>query len=117
VVEPAIQYHNFSIAPHYTPIYPRMAAYAGPFYYDPVYLRHYYEYWSRIPLPTAEMLRCALPPGVIRPNGSVSGFLYFERVDPGTYRVRFRADLIDAGNGKRLGEIRIPFTVERKPIL
>lgn len=118
LTRPGFHYENFFVAPYYAPVYPGMIPYAGVhhYWYDPTYYAHYYDYWAHIPLPTPAMLQQALPPGVIEPDGEVSGFLYFERVGMGIERVHLRADLVDADDGRRMGEIRIPFTVKREPL-
>lgn len=109
---PAFTYSGFEVAPYHAPMYPGMTAYGSPFTYDPVYYDRYYTYWERIELPTTRMLSLALPEGVIQPGGSVSGYLYFEKLDDDVERVRFRADLVAAGEGAMFGEVSIPFTVQ-----
>jgi hypothetical protein len=111
VTSPAFTYNNFYVAPYYASAYPTMTPYADPFYYDPVYYDRYYTAWESIALPTEEMIAEVLPEGVLDPGGRVEGFLYFERVDPDTPRVRFRADLVNANTGEEFGEVSIPFTV------
>ena len=112
VTSPGFTYSGFSVAPYYRSVYPSVTPYAGSFGYDPLYYDRYYTAYREIALPTEEMVREALPEGVIDPGGRVSGFLYFERVPPTAPRVRFRADLADAQSGETFGEISIPFVVE-----
>ena len=102
---------NFHVSPYYTGIYPTIAYWRRPFHYDPFYYDHYFDYWAQIPLPTEEMLRNVLPEGVIDPGGSLSGFLYFERVPEDVESVQFRFELTSADNGERFGMITIPFIV------
>ena len=111
-VTPAFTYDRFRVAPYYASVYPTLTPYSSPFYYDRPYYDRYYTVYRDIELPTREMVEQVLPEGVIDPGGRVSGFLYFERVDPDAPRVRFRADLTDADTGNSFGEISIPFTVE-----
>lgn len=107
---------RFRIAAHYSFIYPTLSPYASSrIYYDPYYYRHYYPYWRRsrvrVELPTPEMLRRALPEGVLEAGGELEGFLYFEKI-PGSVageRVRFHADLLDAMTGERFATLHIPF--------
>ena len=54
----------------------------------------------------------ALPQGVVESGGEVSGFIYFEKVDPEERRVRFRLDLAEAEEGTIFGTATIPFRVE-----
>lgn len=118
VAHPAFHYDGFFVAPYYAPVYPGILPYPSvdPYYYDPVYFSTYSKYWAQIPLPTEPMLNRALPPGVLDPGGEVDGYLYFERTGIGVDRVRFRADVVAAEDGRRIGEIRIPLTAEREPL-
>ncbi|MGD8396431.1 MAG: hypothetical protein PVF43_13265 [Candidatus Eiseniibacteriota bacterium] len=111
VLEPAFGYRGFYVAPYYHPLYPSIDAYAHAFRYDPTYNRHYTTYWRKLFLPTDYMLANALPEGVVEPGGSVSGYLYFERVDPGARRVVFRYDLVNALEGEMFGTLTLPFRV------
>lgn len=111
VDEPAFNHDRFLLAPYYGRYYPDMRVAASPYNYDPRYYDTYYEYWVDIELPTAQMISLALPDGRLEPGGQVSGWLYFERVDPGEDQLRFRADLVDAATGRKLGEITMPFVV------
>lgn len=112
ISEPLFAYSDFYVAPLYDPIY-GIGAYNDPYYYDLGYYDAYYDYWDNTALPTAAMLERALPEGVVMSGGSVTGFLYFEKVDPDVVdRVRFRADLKNPGSAKTFGEIRIPFTLK-----
>ena len=112
VTTPGFAYSGFSVALYYGSVYPTLTPYAGSFGYDPLYYDRYYTAYRDVELPTQEMVREALPEGVIDPGGRVSGFLYFERVPPSAPRVRFRADLANAQSGETFGEITIPFVVE-----
>lgn len=102
---------RFHVAPGYQWLYPDLRPYGSAFHYDPYYNDHYYTYWADMPLPTEEMLRRVIPEGVIDPGGSLSGFLYFERVPVDLERVDFRYELTSAANGQRFGMITIPFLV------
>jgi hypothetical protein len=111
---PRFRHRRFYVAPYFGPLYPGIPVYRRPYYfYDPFYYGFYFQYFPT--RPHAEMLSHALPEGVIEPGGSVSGFLYFERVDPHVPRVTFRANLVSVGDsahgGAMFGEISIPFTV------
>lgn len=112
ILEPDFDYDRFEIAPYYSTIYPDMTVWASPFYYDPIYYDQYYTYWQTVDLPTPHMLAVALPDGVIQEGGSVSGFIYFERVSDKVPSVRFEYQLTDAASGKMFGTINIPFVVK-----
>jgi hypothetical protein len=116
VADPIFTYDAFSVAPYYSTIYPDLTPYADPFFYDPDYYYRYGDVLDTIfveeNLPTATMLQNALPEGVLYDGGQVSGFLYFEKVDPEQPRVTFRADLEKADAKASFGTATIPFTVE-----
>lgn len=109
---PEFAFDGFGIAPVYAPIYPGVPVAPSPFLADPVYYGRTYGVLAERNLPTPEMLSRALPEGVLQPGGRVEGYLYFEKVDEGVPEVTFRADLVGAGEGERLGTLSIPFTVQ-----
>lgn len=115
VADPGFTYDGFGVAPSYGGYYSGgVGVYDTYGYsaYDTGYYGTYADYWDNVQLPTREMIARALPEGVVEPGGRVQGFLYFEKVDGDAVpRVRFRADLQDAGGGRTFGEISIPFTV------
>lgn len=111
IYRPGFVHDRFEVAPFYAGVYPGVPAYADPFYWDLGYYNAYETYWKRVDLPTPEMLNKALPEGVIQPGGSISGFLYFEKVDPNEPMVKFRADLVNARTNQAFGQVSIPFEV------
>lgn len=112
IADPLFTYSDFYIASFYDPIYD-ISVYDDPFYYDMGYYDAYYDYWDNTPLPTGTMLERVLPEGVLMSGGRVTGFLYFEKVDPDDVgRVRFRADLKNPASGNTFGEIGIPLILE-----
>jgi hypothetical protein len=113
-VTPLYSHRRFWIAPYYARIYPGLAAFPGPFPFHPSYYRNRYAHWGALgaSLPTPDMLRRAVPEGVLGDGGQVSGFLYFQRVDPGARVVTLSAEIVNARAGQELGRVRIPFRVE-----
>jgi hypothetical protein len=116
IVTPRFYYRGFFVAPYYSRIYPGIPVYGRRYYfYDPFYYDYYYQNLVSAIRPTVEMLGLGLPEGVIQPGGSVTGFLYFEHVEPGVPEVSFRQNLVAVGSAARgeasFGEISIPFTV------
>lgn len=102
---------GFEVAPYFAPLYPSLGVYDDPYdFYDPAYYDLYYQDLVDAIEPTVEMLSLALPEGVISPGGRVTGYLYFQLVDPGVPSVTFREDLVGVGTGA-FGEVSIPFTV------
>jgi hypothetical protein len=89
---------------HWT-LYPR-ERWGWPWYYDtgPIY--------ARVPLPTPDMLRLALPEATLPPGGRLQGFGYFERdVRKGT-PLELALTVTDPETRRPLGVVRIPFVFE-----
>lgn len=112
VAAPALPTTGFAVAPYASPFFPGATPFAGPFGFDSLYYRSYYPQFRRISLPTEDMVREALPEGVLDPGGRISGFLYFQPVNPELAQVVFTADLANAETGETFGSVRIPFVVE-----
>lgn len=106
---------GYRVAPYYSRYYPYLNRYEGPFFYDPFYFDYYYSCWpdTGIELPKKEMLDEAIPEGVLWEEMSVSGFVYFERIEKSS-EYFFRMDLIDAKKGSRFGEITIPMIIKKE---
>ncbi len=102
---------SFMLAPMYSKLYPGMSPYNGMYGYNSYYDNPDYRKWREIQLPTKEMVDRALPEGVLLNGGMLDGYLYFEKVTD-VPKVTYRADLVDAKNGRDFGEIRIPFVVD-----
>lgn len=65
------------------------------------------------PLPSQDVVRRALPDGVLDEQGVVSGFLYFQQVSGREAVVNLELALHDAETGTGFGTVRIPFRVRR----
>jgi hypothetical protein len=109
-IAPAFPYSGFALASSYD-------QYAGgvPLWID-AWPRDYGSYAGRYsavtePLPTVDMMRAAMPEGVVQNGGRVAGFLYLQRLKKDVPRVTFVARLVDARNGQEFGRIDIPFVV------
>jgi hypothetical protein len=109
-VPPGFVGQNFFLAPGAAHVYRGVAPWYGPFPYDPVYYNRWYGAWPTN-LPNDEVLRHALPEGVLQPGGKLSGFLYFPEQAPGT-GLSFYFSHVDANTGSAFGTIAIPFTVK-----
>lgn len=109
-VPPGFVGQNYFVAPWAARYYRGVAPWYGPFPYDPVYYNRWYGAWPPN-LPNDEVLRHALPEGVLQPGGKVSGFLYFKDQPPGT-ALTFYAALVDGNSGEAFGTVAIPFTVK-----
>jgi len=104
---------RFRVAPYLSRIFPIYDPWTGNFVFDRVYYDRYAPSIVRVDLPTADMIRMALPEGVIEPGGRITGFLYFEDVeDLNIPSVDFTANLVDARTGESFGKVEIPFKVQ-----
>lgn len=108
---PRFIHRGFYYAPYYAPYWRGLRPWGSPWAYDPLYYDRYYTYWQT-PLPTGDMLEMAIPEGVIEPQGSIRGFLYFQRLNKDLRTVTFKADLVNAQTGRTFGTITIPFVVK-----
>ncbi len=109
-ITPAYPYTGFAVAPYLSPYYPDLTA-ADPFLFDEPYYSTYWPIIQQIELPTVDMVDKALPAGVLEPGGTVSGFVYFQHVDPKAARVRLVIDLPRASTHEDFGKVEIPFVV------
>jgi hypothetical protein len=107
-IVPIYTHDRFWVAPHLSPFYPNLQRWYGAFPYDPVY---YARVRWRAELPTRDMLRRALPEGVVEHGGQVSGFLYFPRVVAREQQVLFTAELAEGRDGVQVAAVRIPFVI------
>jgi len=110
VENPYYGFNRFAVAPYLSRWYPRFARYDGAFAYDPAYYRPYYTRYLNVALPTADMVRRALPEGVISPGGHAEGFVYFEAFRRGARMLTLDVDVVDAVSGAVLGTAQIPFS-------
>jgi hypothetical protein len=108
VANPAFVGGGFLVAPWHARFYPHLGVWSGPLAFDAPYYDQWYPAWPSVP--DQEVLRQALPEGVLEPGGHAQGFLYFRREKPGA-AVEFLASLVDAATGQTFGTISIPFTV------
>ena len=111
VIAPNFRYRNFMAYPNYRFYGPRFRYWADDWGWDPAWYNSNYGYWQR-DLPTADMLRKAIPEGVLNPGGSVEGYVYFQRVPDKTPAVELQVNLMDARSHTQFGTIRVPFERE-----
>lgn len=106
-------HREFFVAPYQAAYFGYFAPWPYPFAFDQFYWGQYYYSWVE-PLPTKEMMNDALPEGVLKPGGSIGGFVYFQNVAPREGRLTFVANLVDAETQGTMGEIRIPLVTARE---
>lgn len=109
VENPYYGFSRFSVAPYLSRWYPRFLLYRGAFAYDPAYYRPYVTRYRDVALPTAEMVRRALPEGVLDPGGRAEGFVYFESFRRGDRQLTLNVEMVDANSGTTIGTAQIAF--------
>ncbi|MDT8435903.1 MAG: hypothetical protein RRA92_04020 [Gemmatimonadota bacterium] len=117
-LHPRFHYSGFYLSPYYDGFYSGIGAYPAGLYpsafgFYPYHHGNYFGYWNEVgrDLPTRYMLEHALPEGVLEPDGSLDGFLYFEEVPADAGSVEFRGELVSAETGRSFAEAEIPFDV------
>jgi len=102
-------FDKFHVAAYLAPFYPWLPVWNGPLPYGPSIS----SVAVRPGLPTDSMLERALPEGVLANGGSVSGFLYFQKVDVRESRATFQAGLQEPTPAwqptRQVAAIDIPF--------
>lgn len=114
VTAPEFEHKNFFIAPVYATLYPGlMSTRQHANLLDTGYHARYYRVWKEIDedLPTPDMQKRALPEGLLEPGGRVSGFLFFQKVDPDDGQVALVFEVVRARDGEVLDRISIPYQV------
>ena len=111
VYVPRFGHHRFYVAPYFDPFYVGLQPWGYPWAFDGFYYNRYYPVW-KVELPTRDMRELAIPEGVVEPQGRVSGFVYFPRLEDDATRVTFTADLMNGKDGKAFGRLSIPFVIE-----
>ena len=102
-------YSGYAVAPYLTGYYPGMLRYNGAWAYDAGYYSPYYTAYVKVELPTMDMVQRALPEGVLSPDGTANGFVYFESFDRDAQILTLTLDLVDAETNCPLGTAKIPF--------
>ena len=101
---------GFALAPYLGGYYPRWRRFDAFPAFDRPYWSRYYPEFVQLQLPTPDMLRAALPEGVVQPGGTAMGFLYFQHVPASAGSVTL-AERLETTGGASLGDATIPFQV------
>jgi hypothetical protein len=110
VTDPAFQQSGFAVAPYLASAYPDLPVYDGVFAHNNEYYSSHGTTISQRDLP-AEMYRRALPEGVLRNGGRLSGYIFLERVGTGAEAAFLRISLVNARDGNAFSIAAIPFRV------
>lgn len=98
VVRPSVRFHGG------LPVWP-----FAWLWWDAAWYHRWYGNWPTA-LPSEDMMRRALPDGVLDDGGTVAGFVYFQQVGREAV-VDLEFELHDAETGTDLGVARLPFAV------
>lgn len=110
VESPLFTTDGFKVAPYYAPAYPNLVGYDGVMVVDLDYHTRYMAEWGDVAtLPTADIMAWALPEGVLSPGAELTGFLFFEKVDPSEAQINLYFELEDATDHDLFGGLWIPF--------
>ena len=110
--KPIYEYDNYFLYPIYDPVYTGVEFTQYAYEIDPEIQAKFID-WDTMDadLPTQEMRTKALPEGVLDIDGIVSGFLYFEQVDPNDDKVTFMFDIVDAETGEKIDTALLQYYV------
>jgi hypothetical protein len=110
---PRFEYRDIELAPYLGPLYEGLEVEPLDAQIEDDESDELYKYWHvKVPLPTRYMREIALPESLVRPGGSVSGFVYFERVPESQQRVTLRVRLVNGETGQSFGTASLPFVVD-----
>jgi hypothetical protein len=101
---------GFYVAPYLRRYYRQFAVFWDPFAVDRVWYSSRFTVWREVELPTPDMVRLALPEGVLEPGGVVMGFVYFEHIRHEPEEATLYLNLVTP-QGKNFGRVQIPFTI------
>jgi len=110
-IEPMYASSKFYVAPRLHDVYSSLEPWRAPLQRDEQLYDRQFKRWGKR-RPTLQMIRMALPEGVLDDGGMISGFLYFENPLDAESKVNFEADFgRDDGSGT-VAAIEIPFRIE-----
>lgn len=107
-ISPSYTFRSFYPYPAYRMYGSAYNFWPDNFGWDAAWYNSAYQYWSR-ELPTADMLRKAIPEGVLNPGGEVSGYLYFQLVPSDANMLDLQSKLFDATTHDPLATLDLPF--------
>lgn len=108
-IKPEWKGEQFEVAGAYVPLYRDAPAAKETLDYDAAYYNQYYSEWQQGDLPNNDVMKRALPEGILRPGGRVEGYLYFENVPEKTKQVQLRTTLVNAETEQVMDRVSIPF--------
>jgi hypothetical protein len=110
-LEPMYESWKFFVAPGFHDVYARLQPWNAPLERDEELYDRLFDLWGKR-RPTRDVLRLALPEGVLDDGGILTGYLFFESPLAREDRVTFEASF-NGGDGRTtIASIEIPFKVE-----
>jgi hypothetical protein len=109
-VNPIFASMKFYVAPRLRGAYPTLDPWATRLSRDEADYDRQFRRWGKAQ-PTTEMIRMALPEGVLDDGGLISGFVYFESPLDEEDRVTFQADFEQGDGSGTVASVEIPFRV------
>jgi hypothetical protein len=110
-VNPTYTSWNFFVAPRIHAAYRTMQPWPRPLLRNQNFYERQYHRWGQR-RPPMEMIQMALPEGVLREGGVISGFLFFENPIDLEDRVVFQAEFDESDSPETVASMKIPFSVE-----
>lgn len=101
---------KFYVAPIFRNAYPTLEPWSSQLARDDGLYQRQFRRWGK-QSPTLEMIRMALPEGVLDDGGVISGFLFFESPLSDEDRVTFQADFEQGDGSGKVASVEIPFRV------
>lgn len=109
-VNPIYGSTKFYVAPRFHDAYPTLEPWSARLSRDEAAYERQFRRWGK-QRPTTEMIRMALPEGVLADGGLISGFVYFESPLDEEDRVTFQADFEQGEGSGTVASVEIPFRV------
>jgi hypothetical protein len=110
-LNPIYASNKFYVAPRFRDAYPTIEPWSAQLQRDEDLYDRQFRRWGKQG-PTLEMIRLALPEGVLDDGGVISGFLFFESPLDDEDRVTFQADFGPGDGSGTVASVEIPFRVQ-----
>jgi len=110
-ITPTYASWNFLVAPRAHAAYRTIEPWPKPLPRDQNFYERQYRRWGQS-RPSLDVIRMALPEGVLREGGVIAGFLFFESPIAREDRVVFEAKFDDSDSPENVAFMKIPFRVE-----
>jgi len=110
-VKTEMNYDRFYLYPMYTHVINDVPVSQYQYFGKESYYKKYYADWKDTGMPTSAMRNLALPEGTLENGGSISGFVYFQKVDPDLKEITLNMAIVNAESDLVINSIKVPFWV------